>query len=623
MKRDFFTFAMTSLIAFVVYWATTAPGLGLVDAGELTTAAATLSIAHPTGYPLYTTLGHVWLILWPLSVARGMVVFSSLACALGSGVLALVALRLLAASTHLSENVRVIVAVLLSVGIALSRSAWTSVDFAEVYPLTWLIASLLLLLAVISERKDEVLYSVAPLIMCYLWGLGFGNHLTIMWFAPLTFFVAIRYVMRSEKRTLAILLCGGLYLLGTSINLYLPIRSARGPLLDWSAPHTLAGLIRQLTAWQYRVWMFKGDWTVLLHKFRAFVGDVPGDVGWAVALLALIGLIVALARKSWLIVSIAAVWLVGTLYNINYDIADISTYFLVFYAPLFVIGVFGLVWLIEQAQAISKNRLTAALVAVVLALSVPISSVLMAGTSGVESSNRFAETYTKEILNTLPPHALVIQANWDIESPFIYLHNIEHARPDVVMLDLNLMQRSWYIQQEQRNDPTVFAGVEPQIAVFLREVAPFESGKPYDGRRIESAFVALLDSIISRQSQVRPVYIRDTYQSGHGEIARSMKMIPGGYFMRVTTASVPEPVIDADGVIAAVAEHDDRVDYLLKQAALAASYQGDYAMHSSDTLTLRRAMNASARLAGNDPQIAKFVGQSLQYLANTQKQNGQ
>ena len=56
MRRDALTGCATALTVFVAYAATSAPGIGLVDSGELTAVAATLSIAHPTGYPLYTML---------------------------------------------------------------------------------------------------------------------------------------------------------------------------------------------------------------------------------------------------------------------------------------------------------------------------------------------------------------------------------------------------------------------------------------------------------------------------------------------------------------------------------------------------------------------------------------
>ena len=48
-------------IALGVYLATLAPDVTTGDSGELITAAATWSLAHPTGYPLYLMLGHGFL----------------------------------------------------------------------------------------------------------------------------------------------------------------------------------------------------------------------------------------------------------------------------------------------------------------------------------------------------------------------------------------------------------------------------------------------------------------------------------------------------------------------------------------------------------------------------------
>ncbi len=52
-----------SLIAFAVYCTTLCHTVGITDAGELATVLYTLGIAHPTGYPLFTLIGHVWMLL--------------------------------------------------------------------------------------------------------------------------------------------------------------------------------------------------------------------------------------------------------------------------------------------------------------------------------------------------------------------------------------------------------------------------------------------------------------------------------------------------------------------------------------------------------------------------------
>ncbi|MCH7600428.1 MAG: DUF2723 domain-containing protein [Myxococcales bacterium] len=77
-----------------VYLLTLAPTVALGDSPELAVAAHRLGIAHPTGYPLYTLLGHLWLNLLPVGdVAWRMNLFSALAGAAGMAVFASFLLR--------------------------------------------------------------------------------------------------------------------------------------------------------------------------------------------------------------------------------------------------------------------------------------------------------------------------------------------------------------------------------------------------------------------------------------------------------------------------------------------------------------------------------------------------
>ena len=140
----------------------------------------------------------------------------------------------------------------------------------------------------------------------------------------------------------------------------------------------------------------------------------------------------------------------------------------------------------------------------VVALAVSLAGAARAWPAANQSENRFAASFAREIIRTLPDSALVLQGNWDIQSPGIYLQTIERFRPDVVMLDLALMQRPWYLRQAMRAHPEVFAGSEAAVQTFIREVAPFEAGRPYDGRRIENAFIVMHHAIIDRQLTAPP-----------------------------------------------------------------------------------------------------------------------
>src|SRR6266576_1659181 len=75
---------LVCVIAFGVYIATLAPTVWFIDSGELATVAVTMGIAHPTGYPLFTIIGHLFTLL-PFSNSEiyKMNVMSAIFCTLG------------------------------------------------------------------------------------------------------------------------------------------------------------------------------------------------------------------------------------------------------------------------------------------------------------------------------------------------------------------------------------------------------------------------------------------------------------------------------------------------------------------------------------------------------------
>ena len=67
-----------AVAAFALYVATLAPGLLPADSGEFQLVAATLGIAHPPGYPLYTLLGWLFTRLTPTNPAWGLNLLSAI-----------------------------------------------------------------------------------------------------------------------------------------------------------------------------------------------------------------------------------------------------------------------------------------------------------------------------------------------------------------------------------------------------------------------------------------------------------------------------------------------------------------------------------------------------------------
>src|SRR4051812_36731846 len=72
-SRDAFAALLLGLAALLVYARTLYPEIAWGDSPELTAAAYQAGVPHPTGYPLYMLLGHLFVRLCPLgSVAYRM-----------------------------------------------------------------------------------------------------------------------------------------------------------------------------------------------------------------------------------------------------------------------------------------------------------------------------------------------------------------------------------------------------------------------------------------------------------------------------------------------------------------------------------------------------------------------
>ena len=63
-SERFLSAAVALLLAAVAAWLAlgTTPGLGPLDAGDMTTASATLGVPHATGFPVHTLLGRA--LMW-------------------------------------------------------------------------------------------------------------------------------------------------------------------------------------------------------------------------------------------------------------------------------------------------------------------------------------------------------------------------------------------------------------------------------------------------------------------------------------------------------------------------------------------------------------------------------
>ncbi len=479
---------------FVVYLITLSPTVGLIDSGELAAGCNLLNILHPTGYPLYTMLGRLASLVPVGMVVNRVAASSALFAAAGVGLFLLLGLRL-----GLSRTTAGTGALLLG----FSFPVWAVAVDVEVYSLTLVLVVLLWLAAESAERGGPLL------ILAYLAGLTLTNHMsaasTVLGVA-LTVILAYRRGLVRRVPVMALL-----FLLGVSPYIFLVLRARAGPLFAWGDPYNIERFYWHVTGKQYQVWMFSqssdevmrnaGRGAVLLARSFLYV-LVPVVFYGAVRLFR--------TRRS-LAIGLTVSAVAAFAYAVNYSIPDIESYYLPCLVALAVFGVVGLEQLVRRMGKWRHAVWVAGLAALVLNFG-----------AGSKRGDYVAYDHAINTLASAGQNATIITDWWDVYSPVFYLQHVEHVRPDVCVIDKELLRRSWYFKYLARAYPWLVERSATEIAQYREYLDQFEHNRLRDAGEIQRRYVVMLASFVTRNPE-RPAYTTFDVDGG----ADAKQLLPG------------------------------------------------------------------------------------------------
>ncbi len=518
-------------IAVSVYLRTMAPTIGPIDSGELSLVCQSLGIAHPTGYPLYTLIGRLWVFLIPFGeLAWKLNLLSALFMAFSVSWL----YRILA-----ELEIRNEIAFSSSLIYAFSPVIWQQAVFLEVYALTALLAVTLLWLGIRYHKCREDRYF---LLGAFITGLGLGNHLSLLWLIPGLLMLSFA---GSGRARMKIVVAGALlFLSGLSIYLFLPIRSGLGPLFNWGDPSNWERLFWHISGKQYRVWMFSQSAEELLGnlgKFgRLWLGNPAVYLWW----LILPGISLALKKSKAVFWTLFTIFVLAVFYGVNYSIPDIEAYFLPAFIVSFILTAFGLEWLRRLVVGRLPVPNAGAAVSGIL-LSLFILPLTLNFRSGDNSRSRLAYSLASNVLESAAPNGLILTDNWNIYSPCLYLIQNDNLRPDVILIDKELLRRSWYLDYLAKRYPELYRSCRERIEAFKKQLSPFEHGQPYDQQAIQQEFIAMINSILLANYYDNPPYLTQNKPVGDfAEIAKYHLRIPEGLLFRLKLPGMIELVPD-------------------------------------------------------------------------------
>lgn len=259
------------LALFAGYALTAYPTLAPRDAADMATAALTLGVAHPPGYPLYAALGRLWLAAIPWGdPAYRLNLLSAAAAA--------------AAAALFFRSLRPRVGIAAALGGALAWAAsyplWKFAGLAEKYALHALFAALLLT-AARGERRSLRRRAV---VSGLLFGLGLVNHPTLVLVIPALLWLWLAERRRHEVAVRTLLLPTlGFAGLGLSLSIFVALRLGDAAFAwrvltraEYGSLELFAGLGGPMSP---------GRFYTLLRHFGAGLFDAIGLPALALALL--------------------------------------------------------------------------------------------------------------------------------------------------------------------------------------------------------------------------------------------------------------------------------------------------------------------------------------------------
>ena len=221
-----------SAVVFALYVRTLAPTvLGfdppeVFDSSMLQAAVYVLGIGHPTGYPTYMMLTHLFTYLPVGDIAYRVNLASAV-----YGVAAVIVVY--AAGLRLGGRVVAAAAGALAFGV--SETFWSQATIAEVYTLNALFISLIVFALLLWRDSGRDRYL---LLGAFLAGLSLTHHLTSALLVP----AGVAFVLLTDRRKLsarAVLpKAAGLFVVGLIPYLYLPLRAAMEAPLNEADPST-------------------------------------------------------------------------------------------------------------------------------------------------------------------------------------------------------------------------------------------------------------------------------------------------------------------------------------------------------------------------------------------------
>ncbi|XP_042655114.1 transmembrane protein 260 isoform X2 [Tyto alba] len=449
-----------------LYTATLPPALPGGDAGELITAAYELGVAHPPGYPLFTLLAKVATGLLPLGSPAYRV---NLLCGLlGAAAASLLFYTVFRLSGSYAGGI-------LAAGVfSFSRLTWQWSIAAEVFSLNNLFVGLLMALTVhfeeASTAKERSKISKLGAFCC---GLSLCNqHTIVLYIACIVPWILSQLFRKTELSLGHLLKLGLCFLAGLLPYLYLPASSyLNRARWTWGDQTTFRGFLTHFLREEYGTFnLAKSETGSSMREMLVFqLAHTKSELSLPVLALALVACVsTALPTKQqkslviWLFAGMLCLYSLFFAWRANLDITKplflgvVERFWLQSSAVVAVLAGLGLATLPSAGSAVLEGSRVLPWLEWLSALALVTSQVWANYSTCDQSNNYVVDKFARNLLSSMPVGAVILLRGDLPGNALRYLHYCEGMRPDITLVDQEMMTYEWYLPKLAKHLPGVY-----------------------------------------------------------------------------------------------------------------------------------------------------------------------
>nr|XP_035964882.1 transmembrane protein 260 isoform X3 [Halichoerus grypus] len=415
-----------------VFTLTLPPSVPGGDSGELITAAHELGVAHPPGYPLFTLVAKLAIMLFPFgSVAYRVNLLCGLFGAVAASLLFFTVFRL--SGSHAGG--------ILAAGVfSFSRLTWQWSIAAEVFSLNNLFVGLLMALTVhFEEAATAKERSKIAKIGAFCCGLSLCNQHTIVLYVLCIIPWILFRLLKEKELSLGSLLKLSLYFsAGLLPYVYLPISSYLNQARwTWGDQTTLLGFLTHLLREEY------GTFSLAKYETGSSMSKI------------LLSQVTSMRTQLSLNIQALAVWA-----NICLARKDrqnpslVERFWMQSNAVVAVLAGLGLATLASESNRVLNTGGLQCLEWLSATLFI-IYQIYSNFSICDQRTNYVIDKFAKNLLASMPRDAIILLRGDLPGNSLRYMHYCEGLRPDISLVDQEMMTYEWYLPKMAKHLPGV------------------------------------------------------------------------------------------------------------------------------------------------------------------------